>query len=124
MRRCRLKTVAFVAVAAIVATATGIGGILSGFRLDTLGPDRIWVTGRLTDIDGEPMEGIEVHAIPVSVYNPCDDSPLATGARQDTFSRWGTTKAGSWAWAGTDSTSGMGRPSVGAVATGSCSSVA
>lgn len=63
-----------VVVAGIIALA--VIGVLGYFFLALAFPERMSVTGRVTDIRGQPIRGVEVRAVPLPVYTPYLDHSM------------------------------------------------
>jgi len=69
-RRLIAKTIillAAVSIGIVVLAAVGFLGLLF-YKVAV--PDRMSVTGRVTDIEGRPIKGVEVRAVPLPIPDP------------------------------------------------------
>ncbi len=62
-----VKTVAVVTLVSVGVVALAVTGFVGVLFYKAYVPERVSVTGRVTDSGGKPINGIEVHAVPLSI---------------------------------------------------------
>jgi hypothetical protein len=67
--RLILKSIAFVTLGGIGIVGLLVILIAGWFFLALVFPNRMNVTGRVTDSGGKPMKGVEVRAVPLPIYD-------------------------------------------------------
>lgn len=68
-------------MAALMATLVGLAALVVigvvGYVLLALAlPERMDITGRVTNSSGEPVKGIEIRAVPLPLHDPYSDSAM------------------------------------------------
>jgi hypothetical protein len=72
--RLILKTIVVLTFAFIGIIALAVIGIFGYFFLALAFPQRMTVTGRVTDPAGRPLKAVEVRAVPLPVYDPYSEA--------------------------------------------------
>ena len=76
IRRSILKTIAVLATAIIGLAVLAVIGIAGYFIYHLVVPEKMDITGRVTDSSGQPVKGIEVRAVPLPLHDPFSDSDM------------------------------------------------
>jgi len=76
IERLILKGIVVLTVTVIGIVALSVIGLLGYFFLALAFPERMTVTGRVTDIRGRPIRGVEVRAAPLPIHDPYSDHSM------------------------------------------------
>lgn len=76
MRHSIFKTIAVLSAAVLGLAAVVVVGVAAYFVYHLVVPEKMDITGRVTDSAGQPLAGIEIRAVPVYVYDPYSDSAM------------------------------------------------
>jgi hypothetical protein len=79
-----LKTIAVVALVSVGVVALAVAGFVGVLFYKAYVPERVSVTGRVTDSGGKPIKGIEVHAVPLPIHDPYSESAMEPKDTQHT----------------------------------------
>jgi len=71
-----LKTIAILSATLVGLAAVGVIGVAAYFVYHLVVLERMDITGRVTDSAGQPLAGIEMRAIPLSLNDPYSDSAM------------------------------------------------
>lgn len=71
-----LKTIAVVVLVSPGVVALAVTGFVGVFFYKAYVPERMSVTGRVTDSGGKPVKGVEVHAVALPIHDPYSDSVM------------------------------------------------
>ena len=78
-----IKVIAVVTVVSVGVVALAVAGFVGVLFYKAYVPERVSVTGRVTDSGGKPVKGIEVHAVPLPIHDPySDDLPKPKGKQR------------------------------------------
>ncbi len=76
IRRSILKAIAVLSVAAVGLAALAVIGVAGYFIYHLVVPEKMDITGRVTDSSGQPVKGIEVRVVPLPLHDPYSDSDM------------------------------------------------
>jgi hypothetical protein len=65
--RLIVKTIAVVTLVGVGVVALAVAGFVGVLFYKAYVPERVSVTGRVTDSSGQPVKGIKVHAVPLPI---------------------------------------------------------
>jgi hypothetical protein len=83
-RRSVVKAIVVLAAAVIGVVGVAVIGVVGYFFYHLAVPERMDVTGRVTDSSGRAIEGIEVHAVPLPIADPYSDGAIEPKGRERT----------------------------------------
>jgi hypothetical protein len=67
--RCILKVIGVLTLVSISIVALAVILLVGWFLLAMIIPNRMNVTGRITDIAGRPIRAAQVHAVPLAIFD-------------------------------------------------------
>jgi len=76
IRRSILKTIAVLATTVVGLATLAVIGVAAYFIYHLVVPEKMDIAGRVTNSSGQPVKGIEVHAIPLPLHDPFSDSDM------------------------------------------------
>jgi len=83
-RRLIAKTVILVTAVSVGIVALAAVGFLGLLFYKVAVPERMSVTGRVTDSAGRPLKGVEVRAVPLPIHDPYSDHSMEPREKEHT----------------------------------------
>ena len=71
-----LKIITVVALVIVGVAAVAVIGVAAYFVYHLAVPEKMDITGRVTDSGGQPLDGIEIRAVPLPLDDPYSDSAM------------------------------------------------
>ena len=71
-----LKTIAILSAAVLGLAAVAVVAVAAYFIYHLVVPEKMDITGRVTDSAGQPLAGVEMRAVPLPLDDPYSDSAM------------------------------------------------